>query len=146
MILFSCQRTADMVIKPRPTEHWLDEDAEARNTKNRKDYFEMMHRAAPDVDWRAIEKRNGLAAMDRRLQAVMNMSEDQDTGIWRELGSRNLAGRMHCAAWSPDGVRTGAAYGWETSTVQAGHHWAITCTAVCTRSVWCRVSVGIPIS
>lgn len=101
--LTACQNTVTTGLRPRPTEHRLDEDAEARNKIRRKEYFEMMHRAAPGVDWRAIEKQNGLAAMERRMLAVMGSSGNRTPGSWRELGSRNLAGRMHCAEWSPDG-------------------------------------------
>jgi hypothetical protein len=48
--LTACQNTVTTGIRPRPTEHRLDEEAEARNKTRRKEYFEMMHRAAPGVD------------------------------------------------------------------------------------------------
>lgn len=89
---------------PPPTEHRLDRDAEARNKSARKEYFELMHRAAPGVDWRAIERENGLQAMDRRQAAILTSEDPRAAGTWREFGSRNQAGRMHCVAWSPDGV------------------------------------------
>ncbi len=99
-----CQQAVDRSEPPRPTEHRLSEDAEEVNKIKREEYFEMMHRAAPGVDWRAIEKENGLTAMERKRQAVMSVPGHRGgTGAWRELGSRNLAGRMHSAAWSPDG-------------------------------------------
>jgi photosystem II stability/assembly factor-like uncharacterized protein len=89
---------------PQPTQHWLDEGAEFRNKKHRREYVDKMHRAAPDVDWKAVEKRNGLAAMARKMERIKNPAAmTTAVGTWRELGSRNLAGRMHCAAWSPDG-------------------------------------------
>lgn len=88
---------------PRPTEHYLDEGAEARNKKARKEWQAYIHKAAPDVDWKAIERENGRREMERRNA----MSSGPATGApssWREVGSRNQAGRMHCAAFSPDGA------------------------------------------
>jgi hypothetical protein len=64
----------------------------------RDEYFELMHQAGPGVDWRAIERRNCLNAMARRAQAA----NAEPQGTWRELGSRNQAGRIHAAAWSTD--------------------------------------------
>ena len=58
---------------PRPTEHVQDDDAEARHKAGRKKWIEGMHRAAPGVDWRAIERRNarrGSEAEPARTLAV----------------------------------------------------------------------------
>ncbi len=106
MMLSDCRRgnVDDRTVGPRPTENRLDRDAESRNRQRREEYFEMMHRAAPGVDWREIEKKNGLAAMERRRMLLMNPSLSATGGTWRELGSRNQAGRMHCAGWSADGT------------------------------------------
>ena len=81
---------------PLPTEHRLDTDAEKNNRAGRKQYIADMHRAAPGVDWKAIERENGLA-----LQA--HRENDRETDKWNEIGSRNLSGRMHCAAISVAG-------------------------------------------
>ncbi|MFH2002826.1 MAG: hypothetical protein ABIK28_24365 [Planctomycetota bacterium] len=89
---------------PRPTEHRLSEDAESKNKALKRQYHENMHQAAPGIDWKSMEKQNGLEAMDRkrhRLEAILD-GADRNTATWRELGSRNLAGRIHCAAWSTD--------------------------------------------
>ena len=91
------------MIPPPPTEHRLDEGAESRNKELRQEYFEMMHRAAPGVDWRAVGREKGLAAMERRGKAVTQMVDGRELGAWREVGRRNQAGRMHCVSWSPDG-------------------------------------------
>jgi len=82
---------------PMPTEHRLDEDAERLNRKGRRAYIEQLHRAAPGVDWRAIEQANGRARETRHAAA------GQRTSAWTEIGSRNQAGRMHCAAISVAG-------------------------------------------
>jgi photosystem II stability/assembly factor-like uncharacterized protein len=82
-----------------PTEHRADLDAERRHKSERRAWIEEMHRTAPGVDWRAIERQNGLDRMERRRAAA------QRAGIspWTEVGSRNLAGRMHATALSADG-------------------------------------------
>ena len=86
-------------LQPAPTEHVLDEGAEQRHKSERKRWIEEMHLTPPDVDWRAIEEANGQAEMERR--ATLSIA----TGVqnWSEVGSRNLAGRMHCARLGPGG-------------------------------------------
>jgi photosystem II stability/assembly factor-like uncharacterized protein len=86
-------------LQPAPTEHIQDEGAEQRHKRERKRWIEEMHLAPPDVDWRAIERANGQAEMERRgtLASALGPSS------WSEVGSRNLAGRMHCARLGPGG-------------------------------------------
>lgn len=105
----ACRQSADQPPAgdrtpfPQPTQHWLDPDAEMRNKAARREYVETMHRAAPGVDWRTIERQNGLDAMERKRQAMQDPPARGNAAYWRELGSRNLSGRIHAAAWSPDG-------------------------------------------
>jgi photosystem II stability/assembly factor-like uncharacterized protein len=86
---------------PRPTEHRLDDDAERDNKSRRKAWMEQMHRAPPDVDWRAVERASGEA---QRLKRNRLASMKALATRWTELGSRNQAGRMHVAAPAPDGL------------------------------------------
>jgi len=81
---------------PAPTEHRLDADAEERNREDRRAWLAEMHRTAPGVDWRALERANGRDLQARRNAAVRDGHDDR----WTEIGSRNLAGRMHVAAVS----------------------------------------------
>ena len=92
---------ASIASPPQPTEHLLDEGAEARHKQARKDWRERMHRTGPGVDWRAIERANGLAEQGRRNLLASAPAQAQ---LWGEVGSANLAGRMHCAALGPDGA------------------------------------------
>jgi len=82
---------------PLPTEHRLDSEAERQNRKGRKKWMAEMHRAAPGVDWKAIERANGLALQEARGRA------GDRSDAWTEIGSRNQAGRIHCAAISVSG-------------------------------------------
>ena len=55
-------------LQPAPTEHDLDDDAESKNKELRERWIEEMHRTAPGVDWRAIERENGRREMERRQE------------------------------------------------------------------------------
>lgn len=86
---------------PPPTEHWLDEGAETRNKSRRKEWFKQLHRAPPGVDWKAVERDNGLRRTARRAALAAAPPVDDGTA-WVERGSVNQAGRMHVARLSPD--------------------------------------------
>jgi hypothetical protein len=90
---------------PAPTEHYLDEEAEERNAIGRKAWIERMHRAAPDVDWRAIEMENGRLEQERRNALGRTPASALGAAHWTEVGSSNLAGRMHVAVISPSGTK-----------------------------------------
>jgi photosystem II stability/assembly factor-like uncharacterized protein len=88
-------------IFPQPTEDVLDPDAEERQTPLRKAWFEHRHRAAPGVDWRAIERANGAAQIAKRNRLATAALAEPNR--WVERGSQNQAGRVHTAALSSDG-------------------------------------------
>ncbi|MCB9779627.1 MAG: hypothetical protein H6742_13770 [Alphaproteobacteria bacterium] len=97
---------------PPPTENWLSDDAEVVQKKARKEWIERRHRAPDGVDWKAIERGNGMAQTDRRRAGAAGLPagatavsyEDGVTdGVWVERGSENQAGRIHVATISRDG-------------------------------------------
>jgi len=112
---------------PAPTEHLLSEDAEERNREGRERWLEEMHRAGPGVDWRAIERENGLARMEQRRRAIdeRDASLRAAGGTWYQVGSRNLAGRMHAVALSSDGdsLYGGASLGGVWKADRTGSGW-----------------------
>ena len=87
---------------PPPTEHWLHEGAERENKQRRKAFMATIHKAPPDVDWRALERQNGLAQLAKR-NALAQQPPAPKGELWVERGSDNLAGRMHVARHSTDG-------------------------------------------
>ena len=108
---------------PKPTEHRLDEDAEATNKSERKAWEASRHRAAPGVDWKAIEHQNGLDQMARRN--MLAKSASSGASRWTERGSRNQAGRIHAAAVAPGGqaLYAGSSRGGLWRGDLAGTHW-----------------------
>jgi hypothetical protein len=65
-----------------------------------------MHRVAPDVDWRAIERQNGIKEMNRRRDLLSSQPMMGGAGAsWSEVGSKNLAGRTRSAFIGPDGEK-----------------------------------------
>ena len=69
--------------------------------QRRKQWFRDIHRAPPDVDWKAIELENGQRIQARRN--AMATARGKTAGAWREKGSENQAGRAHVARRSLDG-------------------------------------------
>ena len=121
---------------PQPTEHMLDPDAEATNKSSRKAWFAQMHRASPEVDTKAVDKRVGLAQIQRR-NALTLTPPTPDAGAWVERGSDNQAGRVHVTRRAPDGtLYVGSSKGgvWRSNTdgaswvpigdnLYGGAHW-----------------------
>ncbi len=86
---------------PRPTENWLGEEAEEYQRERRQAWFEERHKAPPEVDWREVERANGLAQIEKRNHLAR--SAIQVASPWVERGSDNQAGRAHATAVSSDG-------------------------------------------
>ena len=74
----------------------LEAGAEQRNRREREAWIERMHRAAPGVDWRELERANSQEnLLSRQLSNVI------ETGAWTEVGSMNQTGRTHVAMLHP---------------------------------------------
>ena len=72
---------------------------------DRKQWFVQMHRAPPGVDWRRIERDNGLAQMRKRTEVERGARVAlAPSGRWIERGSDNQSGRMVTARPSTDGI------------------------------------------
>jgi hypothetical protein len=84
---------------PLPTENRLSEEAEEEASSARELWIEYLHQVPPGTDWHAIERANGLAEMEQRNRLAS--ASDLVQSHWSEVGSKNLAGRMHCATLGP---------------------------------------------
>jgi photosystem II stability/assembly factor-like uncharacterized protein len=103
--LGACAPDSAPRLYPAPTEHVLDPDAEGRQTSLRKAWFEHRHQAGPGVDWRALERANGEAQIEKRNRiGAVAAHQNGKPERWIERGSQNLAGRVHAAFPAPDGL------------------------------------------
>lgn len=84
-------------FQPAPTENPRDHDESMQRQSDRERWIEEMHRTAPGVDWRAIERRNQEAQLDKRNRMASGMLP-AGSHSWEEVGSRNQAGHTRCAA------------------------------------------------
>lgn len=110
---FSCSTgQKDQEQLPVPTNGTVvnrDNDEEGNQDK-RAEWLELMHQAAPGVDWRAIEYNNSMNKHRQRVIArkTSNRSGDeviangQITGEWKERGSRNQAGSVVATYYDKD--------------------------------------------
>lgn len=103
-VLRPTERTTSF-FRPLPTENWVGAGAESRNKKKRKAWMKELHRTPPELDYKTIEKGNGLAQIAKRntiSDARQQRIAVPRMGDWTERGSANQAGRMHVALHSPD--------------------------------------------
>lgn len=95
---------------PAPTDPRGGGDELARQ-RDRERWLEAMHRSAPGVDWRAVERANREAERKRRNALARSLAggggPQESLAPWEEVGSRNQAGHTRCAALGParDGAR-----------------------------------------
>lgn len=88
-------------VQPMPTEVLLIDGArKSQKKKRRKAWFQEIHRHAPDTDWTAIERDNGLQQLSKRNRLAEAMAGP--SGRWTERGSQNQAGRAHVGVHSSD--------------------------------------------
>jgi hypothetical protein len=67
-----------------------------RDFERKAEWIEKRHRAAPGVDWRHKDEKIRLALYERAASRPAILVKDAGNA-WREIGSNNLSGRMHCA-------------------------------------------------
>jgi photosystem II stability/assembly factor-like uncharacterized protein len=79
-------------LQPEPTVVVREE--ERQDFRKREQWIELMHRAAPGVNWRLRDRKTRELKAGRRPEAALAVR-------WSQVGSRNLAGRIHCADYDP---------------------------------------------
>lgn len=132
-------------LTPPPTEHLLAVDAERNNKASRKAWFREVHRAPPGVEYKLIERRNGLAQVAKR-NALAAAPPPPDGASWTERGSINQSGRMHAAAHSPDHATLygGSALGGVWKSDLAGTTWTPIGDNLYGGAHWLAVNTGEP--
>ncbi|MEM1319753.1 MAG: T9SS type A sorting domain-containing protein [Bacteroidota bacterium] len=93
------------------TEVFTDADEGEDNQSKREAWLEMMHKAAPGVDWRTIEYQTRFERHRRRAAAGSSVSsrggdeiiaDGYLTGTWKERGSSNQAGSVIATAYDAE--------------------------------------------
>jgi MYXO-CTERM domain-containing protein len=108
--------------RPAPVEARLDPAYEKDNKARRKAWSAARHRAAPETDWKALERANGERLS--RLAGRPPAPPAPVAGAWIERGSDNQAGRMHAAALGDDGaLYAGSALGGVWRGTPDGDTW-----------------------
>lgn len=81
------------------------EEDESQEQAKRLEWIERIHKAAPGVDWREVEKQNSTQkyllnngkSHNKDGSTLISVGNDILQGVWTEKGSVNLAGRTHTA-------------------------------------------------
>ncbi len=89
---------------PQPTEISQRQEHGEELQRQRRQWYESLHRTAPDTDWREIERANWRRHLEfrNRLVATSRMAEP-GLPAWNEVGSWNQAGRTHQVAYDATG-------------------------------------------
>ncbi len=104
----ACRRNRADGPKPVDPVNMMVDEAEKHRLKQ--EWIEQMHLTAPGVDWREIDQlareemyRNRLPALQsldqsgrRKAGTLESFGDGMLTGTWKEKGSSNLSGRVHC--------------------------------------------------
>jgi len=109
---------------PVPIEHQLRSDSEFSQKARRKAWFRDLHKTPEGVDWKAIERENGLQQIEKRNQLARYPVPPDLDGLWVERGSDNQAGRSHTADRTSDGMLyVGSALGGVWRGTVDGEDW-----------------------
>lgn len=122
--------TSVNLLKFQPTETVIhvDPDEESpQREKLKEEYFENMHRTAPGVSWRAIDKKTMQQnAALTGTKTVKSYANGELSAEWFEMGSSNQAGRIMAAELDTvNGLLYCGSHGgqvWKSNT--SGTSWA----------------------
>ena len=76
-------------VLPAPTNTIIVDEEDEQNYEDRLEWMNSMHNAAPDRNWRKMDR-------DFSIERSRKMKTSRDLpvpGIWKEVGSNNMAGR-----------------------------------------------------
>ena len=100
--IFLFKKSSTVEDWPQPQTILVDKAKYGEHHDQKAQWYEQMHKAAPGVDWRAMDNENRAVLRAqreelRRLKTgdVEEIADGLLTGRWIEKGANNIAGRMH---------------------------------------------------
>ena len=98
-----CASSRQPIAVPTPPPQPAPPSASPRpeGDREREAWIESMHRAAPGVSWREIERENRRRSASRLAQAAAGAAAP--TGVWQQRGPTNLTGRTNVTVGAGDG-------------------------------------------
>lgn len=103
--------SANQFLLPKPTENPENIKEDETEELKRQKWFETMHRAAPGVDWKAIELENQKYKAKSRQQLISKVgnrsgieyfADSTIVGQWYERGAKNVTGSMVWTDYDPE--------------------------------------------
>lgn len=98
IVWYFSQLPDTQAMLPAPTEVVYNNLTEEEKHKQKKDWIEQMHRAAPDVNWREIDAQTRASRPQiinqYKKQALDSFANGKLVGQWLERGSENQSGRI----------------------------------------------------
>jgi hypothetical protein len=97
-------RNEKIQYNPQPADVIIVDGEDEDSYIEREKWIEHMHRAAPGVDWKEIDRKNIKSLRESRTaerlmksgSSLVDIAGGRLLGEWNEKGSHNLSGRMHC--------------------------------------------------
>lgn len=111
--LFFFLQETEPTYYPQPTTIISSQEEDGNNQIKREEWMEQMHRAAPSINWRAIEYRTQKERHKKRVQnahfagnlpegELEVLADGRVTGTWIERGSLNQAGSVFDAEYDQE--------------------------------------------
>ncbi len=104
MLSIGCNKNQTPTEMPQPFETFVKADMEDYHHKTaRNAWFELLHTAAPGVDWKEVERQNMMKTFAERQQikqevqlrnGEVSIADGKIEGTWKERGSNNQAGSV----------------------------------------------------
>lgn len=116
LLLTACQEKPapeEQRFRPAPTTGTIVNygEEEAGRGNARREWEEKLHRAAPDVNWRAVEYQNSmnlhrintqLRSQGMARSGQISIAGGQVEGTWKERGAADVAGSVHDLAYDSE--------------------------------------------
>jgi len=105
IILLGACKTNPSSIQPKPTDLIGQIEDDENKAQKRIDYYESMHLAAPNVNWKEMDRQTRAEKMDARAEkyghkrlmensALDTFGYGDFVGKWSEIGPNNVSGRV----------------------------------------------------